>query len=81
MLLLGFASTIKSYRAEEVQIGQANPAPAIEKMRKAHEALVSYAKSKKTPKTFAELKDTVQQFADAAQPLGQAVQALISSAK
>jgi hypothetical protein len=81
LLLLNYASTVKSYRAQRLALDSANPASAIDKMKKAHEALVSLTKSKKTPKSFSELKDAVQAFADAAQPLGQSVQALISSAK
>jgi hypothetical protein len=80
ILLLSFASRIKSYRTQQSQLSQANPAAAIDKMRKAHEALVSYAKSKKTPKSLSELIAAAQDFANAAQPLGQAVQGLISSA-
>lgn len=79
ILLLGFAKVIKGYRAQQVQLAQANPSPAIDKMRKAHEALVTYAKSGKTPKTLTDLVRTVQEFVNAAQPLGQAIQALISA--
>lgn len=78
-LLLGLASTIKSYRIQVSQLSEANPAPAIDKMRKAHEALVGYVKSNKNPKTFAELITAVQNFVTAARPLGQAIQALIIS--
>jgi len=79
MLLLNFAKTIKVYRAQKVLLSNANPAPAIDQMKKAHKALVSYVTSKKTPKTFVELETAVQDFVSAAQPLGQAVQALISA--
>jgi hypothetical protein len=79
ILLLGFARIIKSYRTQKSQLSGANPAPAIDKMEKAHEALVSYVKSGKNPKTFAELVTAVQGFVSAAKPLGQAVQALISA--
>ena len=79
ILLLDFAKRIKSYRTQESQLSDANPAPAIDKMRKAHESLVSYVKSDKNPKAFAELVTAVKDFAAAVQPLGQAVQALISA--
>lgn len=79
ILLLGFAKTVKDYRLQESQLASANPAPAIEKMKKAHSALVAYVKSSKDPKTFAELKKAVQDFVSAAQPLGQAVQSLVSA--
>jgi len=79
ILLLGFARIIKSYRTQESQLSGANPAPAIDKMEKAHEALVYYVKSDKSPKTFAELVTAVQDFVSAAKPLGQAVQTLISA--
>jgi hypothetical protein len=79
IFLLNFAKTIKSYRAQKLQLANANPAPAIEKMQKAHEALVAYVASDKSPKTFAELVTAVQDFIAAVQPLGQAVQALVSA--
>jgi len=80
VLLLSLARTLKIYRSQQTQLSQANPAPAIQKMKKAHEALVSYVKSSKDPKTFSELVTAVQNFVTAAQPLGQAVQSLISAA-
>lgn len=79
ILLLSLARTIKSYRTQESQLSGANPAPAIDKMKKAHEALVSYVKSGKNLQTFAELVTAVQDFVTAAKPLGQAVQALVSA--
>jgi hypothetical protein len=80
ILLLGFAKLIKSYRAQQLQLAQANPSVAIDKMKKAHQALVTYAKSNKTPQTLADLVKAVQEFVNAAQPLGQAVQGLINAA-
>jgi hypothetical protein len=80
VLLLSLGSRIKNYRIQQSELSRANPAPAIDKMRKAHEALVTYANSRRSPKTLAELITAAQDFADAAQPLGQAVQALVSSA-
>lgn len=79
ILLLSFARTLKNYRVQESQLSGANPAPAIDKMEKAHEALVAYVKSAKSPKTFAELVTAVQDFVSSATPLGQAVQALMSA--
>jgi hypothetical protein len=79
ILLLSFAKTLKSYRTQSAQLTQANPGPAIEKMKKAHESLVAYVKSSKNPKTLAELVTAVQEFVTAAKPLGQAVQSLISA--
>lgn len=80
ILLLSLARTIQAYRTQESQLSQANPAPAIDKMKKAHEALVSCIKSGKNPETFAELVAAVQDFVAAVKPLGQAVQALFSAA-
>ena len=79
IFLLNFAKTIKTYRTQKLQLSSSNPAPAIDKMKKAHEALVSYVTSDKNPKTFADLITAVQDFVSAAQPLGQAVQALVSA--
>jgi hypothetical protein len=70
--LLSLADTIKSYRAQAMQLSAANPAPAITKMRQAHEALVSYVKSNKNPKTLSELVTAVQDFVNATRPLEQA---------
>jgi hypothetical protein len=80
ILLLGFANTIKNYRVQQAQLAQANPAAAINEMKKAHEALVAYARSKETPKNLHELITAVENFANSVKPLGQAVQALISNA-
>ncbi len=79
ILLLNFAKTIKSYRTQNSQLSDANPAPAIAKMKAAHEKLVAFVKSDKRPETLAELVTAVKNFVDAAQPLGLAVQALISA--
>jgi len=80
ILLLGFAREMKNYRAQQVQLSQANPTTALGKMKKAHEALVAYARSKKSPKNLKELITAAREFANAAEPLGKAVQGLISSA-
>jgi hypothetical protein len=73
ILLLTFAKTIKSYRTQNSQLSDANPAPAIAKMKAAHEKLVAFVKSDKRPETFAELVTAVKNFVDAAQPLGLAL--------
>lgn len=79
VLLLILAKNIKTYRAKESQIPAADPSPAIAKMKDAHQALVSYVKSNKSPKTLSELIATVQDLANAARPLGQAIQNLTSA--
>ena len=71
ILLLSLAETIKSYRTQAMQLSAANPAPAITKMKQAHEALVSYVKSNKNPKTLSELVTAVQDFVNATRPLEQ----------
>ena len=81
ILLLSLASTVKNYRIQQSQLSEANPATAIDKLKKAHEALVSYLKSGKNPKTLAQFVNAVQDFYTAAQPLGEAVHALISAGK
>ncbi|HUZ48057.1 MAG TPA: hypothetical protein VMW54_15600 [Terriglobia bacterium] len=81
ILLLYFAKTVKSYRTEEAQLALADPQPAINKMEKAHEALVAYVKSDRDPQTLAQLTTAVQNFVAAATPLGQAVENLVSTSQ
>jgi hypothetical protein len=78
--LLNLADRIKAYTAQQATLVNANPAPAIAKMQKAHEALVTYVSSK-SPTTLSALVADVQNFITAAQPLGQATEALIKASK
>ena len=75
-LLLTLATAIKNYRAAKSQLAGANPAPAITKMKKAHEALVAYVKSSKSPRSLSQLVKAVREFVLSVQPLGEAVQGL-----
>ncbi len=81
ILLLYFGTIAKSYLSQKAEVANANPADAIDKMKKAHDSLVNYVKSDKSPKSLAELVSAVQDFAAAAAPLGQAVQALVSASQ
>jgi hypothetical protein len=81
VLLLFLADRIKSFRSQEAVLPAANPAPAISAMEKAHSALVSYVQSNKNPHSLADLVKSVEDFLSAAQPLGNAIQALISASK
>jgi hypothetical protein len=79
--LLSLADRIKSYSAQQATLANANPAPAIAKMQKAHQALVAYVSSKNSPTTLSVLVADVQNFITAALPLGQAVEALVKASK
>ena len=78
--LLSLAERIKSFRVQQTTLENANPGPAIDKMRKAHEDLVAYV-THKNPKTLQQLLSSVQGFLEAAQPLGQARQDLVKASK
>ena len=79
--LLALADRIKALRADQATLAEANPAPAIMKMKKAHEDLVKYVNAPSTPQNLEQLKDSVRSFIAAAQPLGDAVQQLLSNGK
>jgi hypothetical protein len=76
ILLLSLAKTIKTYRAQELQLSQADPSSAIAKMKTAHEALVNYIRSKKDSQSLSALVNAVHEFVTASQPLGQSTQKL-----
>jgi hypothetical protein len=73
ILMLSFTQTVKAYRTQQSQLKAANPAEAIDKMSKAHRALVAYVKSNKNPTTFGQLVTGVQQFENAARLLNVAI--------
>jgi hypothetical protein len=81
VILLTLADRIKSFRTQQTALENANPAPAIAQMQKAHEALVVYVSSNKDPKTLSDLVTEVKNFESAAQPLGQAIQGLVTAIK
>jgi hypothetical protein len=81
IVLLMLADKIKASRAQEATLDNANPAPAIAQMQKAHQALVAYVTSDKSPKSLSDLATDVKDFVTAAQPLGQAVQGLVTAIK
>jgi hypothetical protein len=70
------ANAIKSYRKEKALLADANPRPAIDKMRDAYRSLIHYAKSDKKPQDLDQLVTAVKAFAAAAEPLGEAGSAL-----
>jgi len=53
-----------------------NPTESISELKKAHAALLEYAKSKKTPKDVAEMTTAIEEFARAADRTAKAVNAL-----
>jgi hypothetical protein len=79
--LLSLADRIKSYRAQQAALDEANPARAIARMQKAHEVLVAYVNSNKNPQSLRELVSGVQDFVSAAQPLDQAIKDLVAANK
>ena len=79
--LLALADRIKAWRSDQTTLAAANPASAIEKMKKAHEDLVKYVNAPNVPQTLQQLRDSVQAFVSAAQPLGDAVQQLVKASK
>lgn len=79
--LLALADRIKAWRADQTTLAAANPAPAIDKMKKAHEGLVKYVNAPNTPQNLQQLRDSVQAFISAAQPLGEAIQQLVQASK
>jgi hypothetical protein len=80
IVMLNFASLVKTYRAQQLQLSIANPGPAIDKMKTAHQALVSYIKSE-NKEGIASLRIAMQEFVDSAQALGQAAQTLPTATK
>jgi hypothetical protein len=81
IILLILADKIKAVRAQQAILENANPAPAIAQMQKAHQALFVYATSDKSPKSLSDLITDVKDFEDAVQPLGQAIQGLVTAIK
>jgi len=79
--LLTLADRLKSFQMQQATLENANPAPAIAQMQKAHEALVAYVSSNNNAGKLSDLITEVQNFVSAAQPLGQAVQSLITASK
>ncbi len=79
--LLADADRVKAWRADQTTLAAANPASAIAKMKKAHEDLVKYVNAPNIPQNLQQLRDSVQAFVSAAQPLGDAVQQLIAASK
>jgi hypothetical protein len=81
IILLILADKIKAVRAQQAILENANPAPAIAQMQKAHQALFVYATSDKSPKSLSDLVTDVKDFESAVQPLGQAIQGLVTAIK
>jgi hypothetical protein len=81
IILLILADKIKAVRGQQAILENANPAPAIAQMQKAHQALFAYATSDKSPKSLSDLVTDVKDFENAVQPLGQAIQGLVTAIK
>jgi hypothetical protein len=81
VILLTLADRIKSLQLQQAALENANPAPAIAAMEKAHEALVAYVNASQDPKKLSDLITDVKNFVSAAEPLGQAMQKLVAAAK
>jgi len=76
-LLLG--DHLRDWRSHQAALATANPKPSVEAMQKAHQALVAYVNSDKSPKNLSELIAAAQDFASRVQPLGQALAALLKA--
>lgn len=74
-LLLG--DRLRDWRSRQAALAGADPKPSVEAMRKAHQALVAYVNSDKSPKNLSELYAAAQDFFSRVQPLGQAMAALL----
>lgn len=77
-ILLG--ERLKDWRNRQAILADANPQSCVEAMRKAHEALVAYVNSDKSPKSLSQLYAAAQDFFSRVQPLAQAMAALLKSA-
>jgi hypothetical protein len=71
-----YAERIREHEDRWAELGNANPAEAIDAMSKAHSALVKYAKSGHKVNDLASLVDAMEAFATRAKSILQAVQAL-----
>jgi hypothetical protein len=80
-LLLTLGDRLKAYGQQQAILAKANPQPAIEKLQKAHEALVTYVTADKNSTNLSSVVDEVNNLAAAAKPLGQAIQNLTSAKK
>jgi hypothetical protein len=78
VLMLALADRLEAYRQHRQTLQAADPGPSVLAMTKAHTALVEFVNSDKDPKTLSQLVTFVQDFASKAQPLGQAVQTLVT---
>jgi hypothetical protein len=72
--LRGLAERVKTQADLRERLASDAPTAALDAMDKAHRALVTYARSKKTPQTFSEVVDAIDAFATAA---GQAARAAL----
>ena len=76
-MLLG--ERLRTWRNRQPALANADPKPSVDAMQKAHEALVAYLASDKSPKNLSQLLAAAESFARRVQPLGQAIAALISN--
>jgi methyl-accepting chemotaxis protein len=70
------ARQVKLAADRVAELPNASPDPALAAMDKAHRALVTFAKNKKSVQTLADLSDAVDAFAVQAQQVGQAIRTL-----
>jgi hypothetical protein len=70
------AERIRTHEDRWEELGSANPSEAIDAMKKAHTALVKYAKSSHKVTDLASLVDAMEVFAARAKSIGQSIQAL-----
>ena len=74
-ILLG--DRLSDWLNRQPAIASADPKPAVEAMRKAHEALVAYVGSDKSPKNLSQLIAAADSFFSEVQPLARAIAVLL----
>ncbi len=78
VLILLLSERLNQNRARQATLKAADPKPAIAAMRKAHCDLVKYV-TQRNPVDLAELAESAEDFWNRAQPLAEAVAALVNS--
>lgn len=76
-ILLG--ERLSEWRNRQAALANADPKPSVMAMQKAHEALVAYVNSNKSPKNLSQLYAAAQDFYSRVQPFGQALLALLKT--
>jgi len=76
--LMVLGDRIKSYLQQESTLKAADPAPSVNSMRAAHDALVKYVQTNHDPKSLKDLLTAAQAFANEVKPFGDALQVFLT---